>query len=92
MGGFVGDEEKVLAYIEAGCVYVVAAGYTRDALPPHDIITGLTGLTDGTRSWYSGLAHYVRKYKVALPQALIDHMEANGWAVPKVDVTRLFEA
>lgn len=83
-------EDRVAAYLEAGHVHTAAAGPTRDVLDTGKLIGPPHYLTDGTFVWPGDLAHYVRTYHVRLAGPFIEHMLANGWAVPAgVDLATL---
>ena len=43
---------------------------------------GCHDFTDGEWIWPEGLAHYVEKHDVRLPDAFIGTMEKNSWLVP----------
>ena len=85
------EKENIVAYLEAGSVYAVAAGVTFDyfQLPQRHIIGGLTLLTDGIWLWPSDLAYYMRHYQVAVPYALVAHMKTQGWRPPQLTVEEL---
>lgn len=47
---------------------------------------GCRDLTDGEWVWPEGLAHYVEKHNICLPDAFIETMQKNSWLIPpKVD-------
>jgi len=83
-------EDRVAAYLDAGHVHTPASEATRDVFdagksigPPHYV-------TDGKFVWPGDLAHYVRTYHVRLAGPFIEHMLANGWAVPtELDIAAL---
>jgi hypothetical protein len=43
---------------------------------------GSRDLSDGTWVWPEGLAHYVERHNVVLPEAFVHTMRAGAWAVP----------
>jgi len=45
---------------------------------------GCVDYFDGIWEWPQGLAHYVEKHSVVLPQEFIDTMRANAWKVPVI--------
>jgi hypothetical protein len=49
---------------------------------------GLTPLTDGTYFWPAGLAYFVERYNVRLPQEFLDHAASNGWKVDEARASR----
>jgi hypothetical protein len=75
-------EDRIAAYLDAGHVYIATAGPSRDVFAPETLIGPPHYLTDGRFVWPGDLAHYVRSYHVRLEGALLEHMMANGWAVP----------
>jgi hypothetical protein len=44
--------------------------------------TGSCELTDGEWAWPEGLAHYVQRHAVRLPDEFVETMEAREWLVP----------
>lgn len=52
---------------------------------------GSSILTDGSFAWRLDLASYVEHYAVNLPQHFLEHIESNGYHVPRVDQHRLIE-
>ncbi len=83
--------EHIVAYLNAGALFIACAGITNDVLDPEHPIIGAPHIrTDGVYAWPADLAHYVAVHHVALPEAFVRHAEANGWRVPEgVDVTTL---
>jgi hypothetical protein len=66
-------------------------------LPTHERMDGIRSmgcrdLTDGEWVWPEGLAHYVEKHDIGLPNAFIETMQKNSWLVSaKVDFRHRFE-
>lgn len=82
--------ERVISYLKSGVVCVVAPGLSRDVLSAgHEIIGSLALRTDGVFLWPGDLSYYVEKYRVSLPRTFLEHMSANNWTVPTVDITAL---
>ncbi len=75
------NEERVVAYLDAGVSFIVSPGMVRDVLD-NSIIGTLAILTDGTYAWPSDLAHYVKKHHVELPGEFVAHVESQGYLVP----------
>jgi hypothetical protein len=83
------DEEAIAAYLDAGHVMVASPGTTRDVLDPSRRTGPPHYMTDGRYLWPGDVAHYVRTHHVALPATFVEHMRANGWRVPAVDLSRV---
>jgi hypothetical protein len=80
------DRRRILAYLRAGHTYEQYAGYSYCRfwlclVPPR--FMGDSDLTDGVWVWPEGLAHYVHRHWVCLPEEFIATMEANGWQPPR---------
>lgn len=81
-------QESVVAYLEAGHVYIATPGMAVDVLdgtpigPPHY-------LTDGSHVWPGDAAHYVRRYNVRLPAAFVEHVISGGVVPSTVDLAQL---
>ena len=79
------ERSKVLAYLRAGRIYAVYAGYSYCRFwlcwtrPPQ---MGSCDLTDGEWVWPQGLAHYVERHWVCLPDEFIEAMRSNDWRPP----------
>ncbi|OEJ28538.1 hypothetical protein AR457_32815 [Streptomyces agglomeratus] len=52
--------------------------------PGHELIGGLSLLTDGQWFWYSDLAHYVERHHVTLDERFIQHARSRNWAPPQL--------
>ena len=52
--------------------------------PPAATFKGLGNwdLTDGQWVWPQGLAHYIERHWVCLPEEFADTMRSNSWQVP----------
>ena len=79
------ERGRILAYLRSGHEYERYAGYSYCRFwlcwtPPRRM--GDSDLTDGVWVWPQGLAHYVQRHHVCLPEAFVDTMQANGWQVP----------
>ncbi|HET6249536.1 MAG TPA: hypothetical protein VFE47_17745 [Tepidisphaeraceae bacterium] len=78
--------ENIESYLRSGAVYAQWRGISWCRFR-----CGLTGLgmgsrclTDGEWVWPEGLAHYIGKHSVTLPDAMIESMRRRGWKVPVV--------
>jgi hypothetical protein len=43
---------------------------------------GACDVGDGVWLWPQGLAHYVERHSVCLPEELVETMRSHGWQVP----------
>ena len=75
--------ERVARYLRQGAILAVAGGRAPDAFDGTMRAVVLNYQTDGTWVWQGGLAHYVKKYGVGVPNKLIDHMSVSGWITPQ---------
>ena len=75
-------EDRIVAYLEAGHVYIATPAYTRDVFDAGKRIGPPHYQTDGRFVWPGDLAHYVRTYHVRLDGRFLEHMAANNWTVP----------
>jgi len=75
-------QDAVAAYLEAGHVYIATPGLTEDVLDRRTMIGPPHYKTDGRYVWPGDAAHYVRTYDVRMPPALVEHIVAQGFAVP----------
>ena len=83
-------QEAIAAYLEAGQLFIATPAPTHDVLDRKKLIGPPHYLTDGEFVWPGDAAHYVRTYNVRLPTAFVEHIMANGFAMPSgVDVTTL---
>ncbi len=75
--------EPVLRYLRAGAVLVTfpEPSFCRFDCGVDDM--GTRDLTDGTYVWPEGLAHYVERHAVRLPEAFVAHAVARGGEVAK---------
>ncbi|WP_405551741.1 hypothetical protein [Streptomyces sp. NBC_01171] len=79
------DEDRVLAYLDAGHEIFTAMGAERDVIGDDVWITGAGSLiTDGTWMWPIELAYYVRRHHVALLPEFLNHIRAHGYVSPEV--------
>lgn len=64
----------------------------RRALVDEALTMGSRDLTDGEWIWPEGLAHYVEKHDVCLPDSFVETMQKNSWMVPtKNDIESRFD-
>ncbi|WP_394613873.1 hypothetical protein JNUCC0626_28770 [Lentzea sp. JNUCC 0626] len=77
--------KDALRYLEQGQMVVLPMAWATDLLDPDGPSVNERGeWTDGVWFWGGTLVHYLRKYHVALPEAFLAHMAANGWEVPQM--------
>ena len=83
-------QEAIAAYLDAGHLFIATPAPTPDVLDRKKLIGPPHYLTDGEFVWPGDAAHYVRTYNVRLPTSFVEHIMANGFAMPSgVDVTTL---
>lgn len=80
------ERRQILAYLNSGHEHAGYAGYSYCRFwfcwTPHRFM-GDFDLTDGVWVWPQGLAHYVRRHSVSLPDEFVATMQANGWRIPE---------
>lgn len=80
------------SFATAAASLLISAAATmrqRDLLDPSKFVpVAMDGhRSDGRRLWPTPLGYYLRTYRVALPDSLLSHGRARGWApVPKEKV------
>ena len=84
--GWAAEERALLVrYLRGGAVVREVLGYASDhfagRLSSREM--GCAERTDGTWMWPEGLAIYVERYKVRLPEAFLIHARANGFENPQ---------
>lgn len=83
-------QDALVAYLEAGHVYIATPSPTVDVLDGSTPIGPPHYLTDGLYVWPGDAAHYVRVYSARLPAAFVEHVAGNDWKVPAaVDLTQV---
>ena len=85
------ERRQILAYLRSGREYKRYAGYSycRFWMCWTSLrVMGDRDLTDNVWVWPEGLAHYVQRHWVCLPDEFIATMQANGWQVPQDVVVR----
>src|SRR5262249_20587777 len=76
------ERRKGLGYLRSGHAYAGYAGYSYCRFRlcwtrPRRV--GFFGLTVGEVVWPAGLAHYVERHSVCLPDEFIAGMQSRGW-------------
>ncbi len=85
-------KKRIAEYLESGHLYIGCPGTVVDVLAEGNAtpIGSPDILTDGEWAWPGDLSYYVSRYRVPVPQDMLDTMEKNGWRVPQqVEVTAL---
>jgi hypothetical protein len=80
-----GERQRIVVYLRAGRTYAQWRGvsYCRFECGISDAEMGSRCLTDGEWVWPEGLAHYVERHKVRLPDEFAASMRRNGWEPPQ---------
>jgi hypothetical protein len=79
------ERERVVAYLTGGHVlaHYLGSSWCRFGCQEPN---GSAELWDGTYVWPEGLAHYVGRHSVGLPDTFVRHIEAHAYAVPGIRV------
>jgi len=78
------DRAKIVEYLKSGVNVGGEHGYSWCRFPdgPTGKEMGSEELSDGVWVWPEGLAVYVEKFNVRLPDEVVAHMRANDWTIP----------
>jgi hypothetical protein len=83
-------QDALVAYLEAGRIYIATPSPTLDVIDGHTTIGPPHYLTDAIYVWPGDAAHYVRAYNARLPDAFVEHVAANEWTPPAdVDLSQV---
>lgn len=79
-----GDKARLVRYLLNGLVYESYRGYSycRFNCGIDFQQMGSRDFTDGCWVWPEGLAHYVKKHDVALPNDFVQSCRAAKWKIP----------
>jgi hypothetical protein len=81
-----GDRPRIVRYLRAGHYFRGFLGNStcrfNCGINRHLCGTGSCERTDGEWAWPDGLAHYVERHAVRLPDEFVETMEASDWLVP----------
>ena len=79
-----GEKAMLVAYLESGKRFSGQLGfsYCRFCCGEPVAKMGNLELSDGRWVWPQGLAHYVDKHDVVLPQRFMDYARSNNWQIP----------
>lgn len=87
------DAERLLGYLRSAGAVLLAPGTIPDPFgyghPGKQIPIGL--MTDGDWIWSLEWEYYVERYRVALPDEFMKHIETRGWNPPVLADERLLE-
>ncbi len=76
------DEDRIVAYLNAGVCLAACGGVQHDVLNPSSKrVTSPDMVTDGVWLWPGELPYYVAVHGVELPPEFVAHMQQNGWTV-----------
>lgn len=86
--GPIPDAARIVAYLRSASVVRMQMGYSYCRLEggPPDEEMGSAELSDGTWLWPEGLAVYVERFHVQLPDEFIAHMRAHEFVPPPCDL------
>jgi hypothetical protein len=81
------DLAKIITYLRSGRDYISYLGYSHcrfsDCRDECRERNGVSDLSDGVWVWPEGLAHYIEKHSVILPEEFISTMRLNDWRIPQ---------
>ncbi|PYK99742.1 MAG: hypothetical protein DME19_07585 [Verrucomicrobia bacterium] len=85
-GWHAAESERILRYLRSGHDFAACCGWStcRFRGCREGERNGAGNFTDGEWYWPEGLAHYVQRHAVILPEEFIETMRANDWRVPAV--------
>ena len=84
------DENKIIDYLNSASIFLGSPGIAFDVITPSSRPIGATSiLSDGVWMWPQYLAYYVKNYRLALPEAFVEHIiiartarQANSKSTP----------
>ncbi|MEU4167031.1 YrhB domain-containing protein [Streptomyces sp. NPDC026665] len=83
-------EAELIAYLRGASVLTESASMDYDVLLGDGTTIGDVAVqSDGTWFWYSGLAHYVETYHLALDERFLAHAAARAWNPPRLGLAEL---
>lgn len=89
----VGDESeaaRIADYLEDGAGVAATTAPAVDVVDPqHPVLGSVSIRTDGEWVWPSDLAHYVRRYAVALPHQFVETVRERGYRAPRLTEDQL---
>lgn len=91
----VADEElpdltQVVTYLNSGHVLIDVMDVANDAFDStRQVMNGSTVVTDGDWLWRKDLAYYVRRHRVAVPEAFLALIRERDYVVPSRGVPEL---
>ncbi|WP_432146076.1 hypothetical protein [Streptomyces sp. bgisy084] len=86
------DEDRILSYLKGGEEIFSTMGAERDVISQDEWVSGDGSLvTDGEWVWPVDLAHYLSRYRIALPGDFLDHVRKAEYQAPVVPDERARE-
>ncbi len=82
------DKQSLISYLEGGDTYETWRGQSWCRFRC-DGDLGCRDFTDGVWIWPEGLAHYVEKHDVILPDKFVTHCRISKWVIPDDASSRL---
>ena len=76
--------EEIIRYLRNGAEHIQFRGWSYCRIGCWRSILGTKDLTDGVWVWPEGLAHYVARHGVRLPDEFVAHARRNRFRVPSV--------
>ncbi|CAM4231221.1 hypothetical protein HRD49_10260 [Corallococcus exiguus] len=76
------DWRRVARYLHTGVTLAVSGGLLKDCLTGETLVASHYAQTDGVWTWRADLPRYVERYRVAIPDAFLEHMRALDWKCP----------
>jgi hypothetical protein len=87
------ERERLLRYLDAGTPVLITTARIYDAIDrERGRIVPMNFRTDGTWIWNDIGSYYLRAYGFSPDAALVTHIRANGYEIPRVDGVAEFRA
>ncbi|MGA4727703.1 hypothetical protein ACPB67_09820 [Micromonospora taraxaci] len=84
------DLNQVVTYLNSGHVLIDVMDVVDDAFDStRQVMNGSTVMTDGDWLWRKDLAYYVRRHRVAVPEAFLALIRERNYVVPSRGVPEL---
>jgi hypothetical protein len=85
---------KIITYLRSERIYMSYLGYSycrfSDCRDECRECNGDCDLTDGVWVWPEGLAHYIEKHSVILPEEFVSTMRSNDWRISQqIDMSKV---
>lgn len=87
------ERERILRYLDAGSPVLITTARLYDVID-EDLgrVVPMSFRTDGAWIWTDISAYYLRAYGLRPDGALVEHIAANGYRIPRVDGVAEFRA